>query len=243
MRRRHAIRLGLGDSWAVGLGLVPLGVAFGLLVSQMGFAWWWAPIFSLVIYAGSMEFLALGMITSGTSWVTSAITGFLVNFRHIFYGLTYPRHRISNGMGRAYVTYALTDEVYAITSPWGSDGVDRAGRPISSTRLLTISVFCQSVWVVSGIAGALGGAALQFNVEGLEFALTALFVVLAYEAFQNNKDFSLPVIAMALGALAAVMFPSQLLLVALTAYFVILLIRFYNPKVDAWLEWRRDGTS
>ena len=233
------IRDGLRDAWAVALGLIPLGLAFGLLVTQVGFSWWWAPIMSVVIYAGSMEYLALGMITGGVGWVTSAVTGLLVNFRHIFYGLTYPRHRISNPLARAYVTYALTDEVYAITSQFGSDGVDRQGRPLSGTRLVTITLFCQLVWVVSGIVGALAGSSVQINLEGLDFALTALFVVLAYEAFQNNKDYSLLLVAIGLGVLAAVLVPGQMLLVALIAYFVFLLARFYSPRLDEKLTLKR----
>lgn len=229
---------GLRDSWAVGLGMVPLGLAFGLLVTQMGFAWWWAPIFSVVIYAGSMEYLALGMITAGVGWLPSLLTGFLVNFRHIFYGLTYPRHRITSGAGRAYATYALTDEVYAITSRWGADGTLADGRPVSSTRLLTITVFCQSAWVVSGVVGALFGAGVTVELVGLDFALTALFVVLALEAFKANKDFSLPLIAIVLGVAAAVLFPGQILLVALSAYFLVLLARFYFPRLDDRLTWR-----
>lgn len=233
------VRAGLRDSWAVGLGMVPLGLAFGLLVTQMGFRWWWAPILSTVIYAGSMEYLALGMITAGTGWIPSLITGFLVNFRHIFYGLTYPRHRISSGFGRAYATYSLTDEVYAITSRWGADGMLADGRPVPSARLLTISVFCQAAWVLSGVVGALFGAGITVELQGLDFALTALFVVLAVEAFKANQDFSLPLIALVLGLLAAALFPGQILLVALTAYFVVLLARYYSPRLDGWLTWRR----
>lgn len=234
------VRRGLNDAWAVALGLIPLGLAFGLLVTQVGFAWWWAPILSLVIYAGSMEYLALGMITGGVGWVTSAVTGFLVNFRHIFYGLTYPRHRIHNPLARVYATYALTDEVYAITSPFGADGVDRDGRPVSGARLSTITFFCQSAWVFSGVLGALFGSAVQIELEGLDFALTALFVVLAYEAFANNRDFSLPVVAVALGVLSALFFPGQMLLIALIAYFVFLLARFYSPRLDDALTLRGD---
>ena len=59
------IRGGIKETWLVGLGLIPLGLAFGLLVTQAGYAWWWTPIFSLVIYAGSMEFLAINMVASG----------------------------------------------------------------------------------------------------------------------------------------------------------------------------------
>lgn len=235
--RRHEVLLGLRDSWAVGLGMIPLGLAFGLLVIQMGFAWWWAPIFSLVIYAGSMEFLALGLITGGTSWFAAGLTGFLVNFRHIFYGLTYPRHRINSALGRAYATYSLTDEVYAITGRFGADGWDN-GRPVSGTRLLTISIFCQACWVLSGMVSALGGSAITLSWEGLDFALTALFVVLAIEAFKNNMDYSLPLTALLFGVVAAVLFPNQLLLVALSVYFILLVARYWNPKLDTWLTLR-----
>lgn len=221
--------------------MIPLGLAFGLLVVQMDFAWWWAPIFSLVIYAGSMEFLALGLITAGTGWAAAAVTGFLVNFRHIFYGLTYPRHRIGSALGRAYATYSLTDEVYAITGRFGADGLER-GQPVSSARLLTISLFCQASWVVSGMIGALGGSAVSLDWQGLDFALTALFVVLAIEAFKNNKDYSLPLVALALGCVAAVLFPNQMLLVALTAYFLVLLVRYWSPKFDSWLTLRIGST-
>lgn len=91
---REEIHKGIKDTWAAALGLIPLGLAFGLLMVQSGFSWWWTPIFSIVIYAGSMEFLAISMVTGGVSALSSLLTGFMVNFRHIFYGLTFPRKRI-----------------------------------------------------------------------------------------------------------------------------------------------------
>ncbi|AKK12178.1 AzlC family ABC transporter permease [Corynebacterium uterequi] len=231
---REAAR-GVRDVWAVGLGLIPLGVAFGLLVVQMGFAWWWAPIFSIIIYAGSMEYLALGLVTGGASWVTAAVTGLLVNFRHVFYGLTYPRHRIRRRWARAYATYAITDEVYAVTARFGADGLDDDGLPVSSMRLLTITAVAQALWVSSGILGALGGSLADIPWAGLEFALTALFVVLALDAFLSSRDLSLPVIALGCGLFAAVVAPGHLLIVALSAYFGIHVLRFLSPRFDAWL--------
>ena len=221
------IRLGLRDTWLVALGLVPLGLAFGLLMTQSGFAWWWTPIFSALIYAGSMEFLAIDMVLTGVGPVTSAITGFMVNFRHLFYGLTYPRSEIRRGVPSAYATYALTDEVYAITSTLRE-------RP-SGTRLMTISVVCQIAWIASGIVGALTGAVIPAGVEGFDFALTALFAVLAFEAFQANRDLSAPLIA---GGLALAVLPGQVIIVALVSYFLVLLLRFWAPRVDETLTWR-----
>ena len=224
------IRLGLRDTWLVALGLVPLGLAFGLLMTQSGFAWWWTPIFSTVIYAGSMEFLAIDMVLTGVGPVSSAITGFMVNFRHLFYGLTYPRSAIRRGLPSAYATYALTDEVYAITSTL----CDRPSGP----RLMTISVVCQIAWVASGIVGALAGAVIPAGVEGFDFALTALFTVLAFEAFQASRDLSAPLIAGGLALAAAVVLPGQVIIVALVSYFLVLLLRFWAPRVDETLTWR-----
>ena len=224
------IRLGLRDTWLVALGLVPLGLAFGLLMTQSGFAWWWTPIFSTVIYAGSMEFLAIDMVLTGVGPVTSAITGFMVNFRHLFYGLTFPRSEIRRGVPSAYATYALTDEVYAITSTLR----DRPTGP----RLLTISVVCQIAWVASGLVGALAGAVIPAGVEGFDFALTALFAVLAFEAFQARRDLSAPLIAGGLALAAAVVLPGQVIIVAIVSYFLVLVLRFWAPRVDDRLTWQ-----
>ncbi len=229
---REEIHKGIKDTWAAALGLIPLGLAFGLLMVQSGFSWWWTPIFSIVIYAGSMEFLAISMVTGGVSALSSLLTGFMVNFRHIFYGLTFPRKRIKSPVGKAYSTYALTDETYAIVS-----ALPREERP-TGTRILSIQIFCQILWVGGGIVGALAGQVIPSSVEGMEFALVALFVVLAMDSFRNNQDLSLPLSAAALGILAAFITPGQLLMVSLSAYFLLLIIRYLSPRVDNALTWR-----
>ena len=99
---------GMRDMWLVGLGVVPLGLAFGLLMVQTGFAWWWTPVFSMLIYAGSTEFLAIPMVLGGVGPASAAMTGFMVNFRHLFYGLTYPRNAIRSAFGRLYAMYSVS---------------------------------------------------------------------------------------------------------------------------------------
>lgn len=219
----------------IAVGVVPLGLAFGVLMVQTGFDWWWTPIFSIVIYAGSMEFLAISMVTGGVTPAVAAVTGFMVNFRHIFYGLTFPRDEIRNRFGRAYSTYALTDESYAVLSAF-----PRGSRP-SGAFVLTVQLFCQVLWVVSGIIGALAGQAIPPSVKGLDFALVALFIVLAIDSFQNNKDYSLPLSAAVLGVLAGCLFPGQLLMVALSAYFLLLVVRYLSPRVDSAMILRRES--
>lgn len=218
----------------IAVGVVPLGLAFGVLMVQTGFDWWWTPVFSIVIYAGSMEFLAISMVTGGVTPAVAAVTGFMVNFRHIFYGLTFPRDEIRNRFGRAYSTYALTDESYAVLSAF-----PRGSRP-SGAFVFTVQLFCQVLWVVSGMIGALAGQAIPPSIKGLDFALVALFIVLAIDSFQNNKDYSLPLSAAVLGVLAGFLFPGQLLMVALSTYFLLLVVRYLSPRVDSAMILRRE---
>lgn len=237
LNTRDEVKKGIRDAIVVAIGLVPLGLAFGLLMTQSGFAWWWTPIFSIVMYAGSIEFLSINMVLGGVGPISAAITGFMVNFRHVFYGLTFPRDRINSKLGKAYSTYALTDESYGIVS--AIESKERTSGP----RALTIQIVCQLLWVIPGIIGGLAGEIIPPGLEGMDFALTALFVVLAWDSFQNNRDFSLPFIAASLAVIVGIFFPDSILIFALLAYFAILLVRYLSPRIDEVLTWRRKGDA
>ncbi len=203
----------------MGFGLFPLGVAFGLLMVQSGFSWWWTPIFSVTIYAGSLEFLVIGLVLAVTPLASIAMTTLLVNFRHVFYALSFPLHRIRGRAARLYSMYALTDETYAVTASKDSES-------LTGRRILLIQVFCQSYWVLGGVAGALVGNALPMRIEGLDFALTALFVVLTIDAFRERRDVPGPVLALLSALVALVVAREQMLVVAMGLFVTALLARY-----------------
>ena len=221
------VRAGIRDGGGVALGMIPIGLAFGVVVVTSGFAWWWAPIFSTIIYAGSAEFLALSLVLSGTGVASAAFSAFAVNFRHIFYGLTFPRDGVRSRVGRAYSTYALTDESYAIAAS--------LPHPPSGPHLLAIQIWLQLMWVGSGVIGALitayGLGTWVKYLDGVGFALTALFVVLAIEAFHVKPSWGVVAIASVIAVVAAVVVGSRMLLVALPVYFLLVL----------WAGWRERG--
>lgn len=222
-------RAGIADAWPVALGMVPLGLAFGLLITQVGFAWWWAPIFSFVIYAGSMEFLAVSLVTGGVGPLSAALYGFLVNFRHAFYALNYPIAQVHGWLARAYGVYALTDETYAILAA-------RRDAKWSTARVMAVQILQQIGWVGGGVLGALFGSALPFEIQGVEFALIALFTVLAIEAFVSFKDLSLPIVAALCGAVGLLVSPDNMLMIGMSLYFLSLIVRFLCPPVDRALR-------
>ena len=232
-----AWRAALRDTAGVGFGLVPLGLAFGVLMVQSGFAWWWTPIFSALVYAGSLEFLMIGLVLAATPLATIAVTTFLVNFRHVFYALSFPLHVVRGPLRRTYAMYALTDETYAVvaTRPRGS---------LSGARVLWIQVLCQAYWIVGGVVGALGGSLLP-DVPGLDFALTALFAVLAVDAFRATRDVPAPLLAVACAVVAQLVAPGQMLVVAMGGFVALLVGRYLltegrRPQADGP---GRDGTG
>ncbi|KAB1940290.1 branched-chain amino acid ABC transporter permease [Micromonospora sp. ALFpr18c] len=209
----------LKDSLPVGLGLAPLGVALGVLVVQAGLHWWWATVFTTVIYAGSFEFLLIGLISAFAPLATIAATALLVNVRHLFYGLSFPLHRVHSRRGKLYSTFALTDEAYALTA-------NRQAQAWPGRRIVALQMFLHLYWVGGATLGGTLGALIPERVAGLDFALTALFVVLAIEAIRARRhDLPTPLLAL-LAALATYLsLPNQFLPVALTLFTTALLVR------------------
>lgn len=210
-------RAALTDTLPAGAGMFPLGVAFGILVAQAGLAWWWTPVISGLVFAGSLEFLLLSLMTAGAPLVTIALTTLLVNSRHVFYCLTFPLHRVRGALGRLYARFALIDEAYALTTP-------PAAQRYSSRRILTMQVSMHAYWVGGGILGALLGSVVPRSLQGLDFALVGLFVVLAVDACRAGRDRSGGVLAVLCALAAAAVAPGQMLLVAMSLFVALLAI-------------------
>ena len=222
-RRRQHLSAALRDVATVGPGMFFLGVTFGLLVVQTGFAWWWAPLFSGLIFGGSVEFLLVAMIAAAAPLASIALTTLLVQGRHVFYALSFPLHRIRGRVRRGYAMFALIDEAYALTS-------GRGGAELAGTRILVTQLGMHLCWVGGGVAGALAGAGWSLHLPALEFVFTALFVVLAIEASLAGGRYREPVMALACALLALAVAPGQMLLVAMVGYCGLLVVTRARTK-------------
>ena len=217
----------------VALGMIPLGIAFGLLVLHAGLVWWWATVFSFVIYAGSLEFLLIAMVATAAPLAQVALTTLVVNSRHVFYALSFPLHRVTGIAGKSYSSFALTDEAYAMTAAPDA-------QRWSSTRIVSLQVLLHLSWVTGASLGGLLGAALPLDsLHGLDFALSALFIVLAIDAYRAQPDLRTAVLALGCALAAMVLLPGQALLAAFAAFTLLLLLRC---GLDRRGE-RRDATA
>ena len=215
---RQEAAKGLRNSLAAGLGMFPLGIAFGLLVVQTGLPWWLAPALSTAAFAGSLELLLVGMIAAATPLAAVALTTFLVNFRHVFYSFSFPLDVVKHPLAKAYSMYAMIDEAYAVTAA--------STERWNSWRLISMQLAFQSYWVVGGLVGVGMSSLLPGRIEGLEFALCALFVTLTLDAAWSRKQ--LP--SLLLGALsfsaAVVLAPDAALFLGLLLFLALLIARF-----------------
>ncbi|BBZ00859.1 branched-chain amino acid ABC transporter permease [Mycolicibacterium chitae] len=224
---QHPLRAVLALTVPIGLAFIPLGMALGILVVNAGLAWWWAPVFAAVIYAGSLEFLMVGLAATGAPVATVAMTAFVVNSRHVFYALSFPLERVRGWWTKLFSTFALSDEAYAVAvSP---EAATWTTRPI-----VLMQLFLQCLWVSGAALGALLGTALPIDrLEGLDFALTALFVVLAIEAYRQRPDRLTAATAAVCAVAAWIAVPGQMLIVAFAAFTAALAVRFLRRPARA----------
>src|SRR5215471_18617540 len=162
--------------------------------------------------SGSFEFLLIGLTVAAAPLAQIAMTAFLVNSRHVFYALSFPLHQVTGTAGKTYSTFALTDEAYALTTSALTTG--RTARDWPSRRILWMQASMHAYWVTGATAGAVLGAAIPAHIAGLGFAMTALFAVLAIDAFRARRDVPTPIAAVACALVARFLFPGQLLLTA-----------------------------
>ena len=216
-----AVTRDVGVLWA---GLFALGIGFGVVVTSHDLPWWLAPVISATMFAGSVEFLLIGMLAAAVPIAAIATTTFLVNSRHLFYGLSFPLDRVKGRIAKAYSIFALCDEAYAIIT--STDPATLTTRRISWTQLgLHLS------WAGGALIGGVVGATMLSGVNGLDFVLTALFVVLTLDGYRAHRDRTTLILAAAAAAIALLIAPESMLLIAMILFTVALGVRHRtNPR-------------
>ena len=180
---KTALRTAFRDTVPVMTGFVFLGFGFGILLQQSGYGVAWAAAMSLFIYAGSMQYMTISLLTGGAGLLTAALTTLVVNARHLFYGISMVDAYKGTGKKKPYLIFALTDETYSLVSR------NQAPEGVSyHSYCFLVSLFDQIYWVAGSILGSLAGSLIPINYEGIEFVLTALFVTIFVEHWLSTDN-------------------------------------------------------
>lgn len=195
---KHIIKQVFPKTVPVLAGYLSLGIAFGLLLQSIGYGPGWAFIMSLLVYAGSAQFLAVELLAAGSTLLQVALLTFLINFRHLFYGLSMIERYRGTGIRKAYLIFGLTDETYALLTGFK---VPEGMRDRDFYFAITIMHHCY--WICGSVIGAAAGSVIPFDTTGIDFVMTALFAILVVEQWKTNSK-HLPAIlgfAITIGAL------------------------------------------
>ena len=211
-------------SFPVLLGYVSIGIAFGLMLTGTGYPWYLALAMSLWMYAGAGQFIAVGLFAAGTTLWEACLVQFVVNARHIAYGFSMLSRFRDQGPFIPYQIFSLTDETFALLSSMGEKGT-KAGGPLDfppegngrKLFMFYVALLDQCYWVAGTAAGAFAGVLIPFDMKGIGFALTALFIVLMIEQIQKIKKPPLFLISGISALLGVFLLPSGISLLAALA--------------------------
>ena len=181
--KRRALRAAFPHTIPVFTGYLVLGISYGVLITAKGFPFWMPMLTSLTIYAGSMEFVLVNILLGAFDLLQAFMMTIMVNARHLFYGLSMLDQYKSLGLKKLTLIYGLTDETFSIVCGiQPPEGIDK------KWFMLFVTLLDHSYWFLGCTLGGLFGTVLDFNTKGIEFAMTAMFVVIFVEHWQKEKN-------------------------------------------------------
>ena len=208
------------------MGYAVLGFAFGLLLVSFDYPWYLAPIMSLFIYAGALQFVAINFFNLKAGVIDIAIASWFVNIRQSFYGLSLLKRFKDTGNLKAYLIFGLTDETYALlTTIKDDESLNKRW------YYFFLTAFNQSYWFVGSTLGAIVGSNIKFNTAGLEFSLTALFVVLCIEQYKNLRNIVPFIIGASASIFALCFVPSDKMLIV-SIIIALFLMFIFKKRVE-----------
>jgi 4-azaleucine resistance transporter AzlC len=227
MPKKHIVKQAFLRTIPVMMGYLVLGIAFGLLLQHAGYHWLWALGISISVFAGSMQFVLVGLLVQQAPLTTVAITTLLVNSRHLFYGLSFIERFKHMGTRGLYMIFSLTDETYALLCATGDVGSKEEQDALS----FWIAFLDQCYWVTGSVIGAILGTLSSFSIVGIDFAMTSLFTVIFIEQWLSTSNHVPAIIGGLCAILSLIIFgPENFLLPALLV--AVMVLSVFRKKLE-----------
>ena len=199
-----AFRKAFKDSLPIMAGYLALGIGYGVLLQSNGFSFWWAILMSVTMFAGSGQYAGVDFMAGGASLLTTAFMTLIINCRHFFYGVSLLDKYRGTGIVKPYLIFGLTDETYSITATTVlEEGINK------KKYYFFLTALNHSYWITGCVLGAVLGMFLPFSSEGIDFAMTALFIVIMVEQWLTNKEHLPAILGVATTVICLVAFGAE----------------------------------
>ncbi len=224
--RVKAFKAAFPHTLPVMAGYLFLGLGFGILLESKGFSFPWAFFMSVIIFAGSMQYAAIDLLAGGAGFLYTAMMTLIIQIRHLFYGLSLIEKYKSAGKIKPLLIHELTDETYSLVcSCEPPEDVD------PNLFYLFISMLDHSYWIIGCTAGALLGSLVDFNTNGIDFVMTALFIVIFTNQWLETRDHRPALIGVLATAVCLIVFGAdRFILPAMVA--ITLLLTIFRPSLE-----------
>ena len=214
-------------------GFTFLGIAFGILMNSKGYGVIWSILMSLLVFAGSAQYVAITFLITIFNPFNALIMTLMINARHLFYGISLLDKYKSTGKFKPYLIFGLCDETFSIVcSTQPPENVDK------NWFYFFITLLNHTYWVLGSALGGLLGSVVAFNTKGLDFVLTALFVVIFVDQWKNHKDHKPAIIGIVSSIICLLVFGQNVFIIPamITIIVVLTLIRKSYTKEEKQLE-------
>lgn len=178
---KRALKKALKQSIPILCSYVFISMAYGMLMAENGYPWYVALLASVIVYTGAFQFVLVSLLAGGASLGLVAVTALLMNRRQIFYSLSFVSDFRAMGRRMPYMVYTMTDESYAVNCSLERDDPDR------QDVMFYVAILCRIYWLLGTVLGAVVGQSLPFDLTGIDFCMTALFVILLMDQWAHPE--------------------------------------------------------
>lgn len=207
------------------VGYIVLSIGFGIYAKNAGISLIYIILMSVFVYAGSMQYVLVGLISSGVGLLTTALTTFMVNARHFFYGISMIDKYDGKDARNPYLMFSLTDETYSLVCSSHIEGIE------DKTYYFYVSLFNQIYWIIGSILGSVLGSILTVSTEGIDFSMTALFITVFMEQWLSQKNHIPALTGLACSILCLIVFGKSSFLIPTMILITICLLAQRNFKM------------
>ena len=177
-----------------------VSMAYGMMMASAGFPWYDSLLVSLTVYTGAFQFVLITFLSSGASLITIALTALLMNSRQSFYSLTFLKEFKQMGRRKLYMIHTMTDETYAVNCT-----LDLPKKEKEDTMFL-VALFSRCYWMVGSVLGGILGQIIPFDLTGIDFCMTALFLIIFIDQWEKAKKHTPALTGLGIGIICLLIF-------------------------------------
>ena len=203
-----------------------LGLTYGIYMNVSGFSFWDPMLMSLTIFAGSIEFVTVNLLLGSFNPIQALAVTLMINARHLFYGISMLDRYRGTGWKKPYLIFGMCDESFSINcSAQIPEGVDRGW------FMFFVTLFNHLYWFTGSTLGGIFGSFLSFNTKGLDFVMTAMFVVIFLENWLNEQEHTSSLLGLGISLICLLAFGAERFLIpAMLGILAVLTLLRYSPE-------------